>query len=92
MDLNLSRRKRERAVAKEVADAFLQATDATELAPPEKLAHHFALVYERLGIMPDDAAVSRVLHYASKEIARRGRVLDDLVTALNRFPPAELQP
>lgn len=92
MDLNLKRRKRERAIAKMVAEDFLRVTSAAELAPPEKLAHHFAVVCERQGFMPNAAAVSRVLHYASKDIARRGRVLDDLVIALNRFPPAELQP
>ena len=91
MDLNLKRRKRELAIAMEVADAFLQATDATELAPPEKLAHHFAVVCQREAFMPNAAAVSRILAYTSAEIARRGRVVNDLVTALNRFPPAELQ-
>jgi hypothetical protein len=92
MDFNLSRRKRELAIAKEVTDTFLQATNAVELAPPEKLMHHFVLVCERLGITPNDAAISRILAYTSKEIKRRKRVLDDLVTALNRLPAPELQP
>jgi hypothetical protein len=73
MDLSLSRRKRERAIAEEVADAFLHATDATELAPPEKLAHHFAFVFERLGIMPDDAAVSSPALRLEGDIAARAR-------------------
>ncbi|WP_439925307.1 hypothetical protein [Nitrobacter sp. JJSN] len=91
MDFNLSRRKRELAIAKEVTDAFLQATNAAELAPPEKLMHHFVLVCERLGITPNAPAISRILAYTSKEINRRKRVLDDLVTALNRLPAPELQ-
>jgi hypothetical protein len=92
MDLNPSRRKRERAVAKKVAEDFLQATNATELAPPEKLAHHFATVCERVGFMPNDAAISRILAYALKDINRRKRALDDLATALNRLPAPGLQP
>jgi hypothetical protein len=86
MDFNLSRRKRELTIAKEAADAFLQVTNATELAPPEKLMHHFVLVCERLDITPNDAAISRILAYTSKEINRRKRVLDDLVIALDPNP------
>lgn len=82
MDFNLGRRKRELTIAKEVTDAFIQATNAEELAPPEQLMHHFVLVCERLGMTPNDAAISRILAYTSKEIKRRKRVLDDLVTAL----------
>jgi hypothetical protein len=92
MDFNLCRRKRELAIAKEVADTFLQATNAAELAPPEKLVHHFMLVCERLGITPNDAAISRILAYALAEINRRKRALDDLMTALNGLPSPELQP
>lgn len=91
MDLNFSRRKREQAIAKEVADAFLQATDAKELAPPEKLAHHFALVCERLGFVSTEGSVSRILTYTKKEIARRDRVVGDLASALDRLPSLELQ-
>jgi hypothetical protein len=86
MDLNFSRRKREQAIALEVANELLSATTAKELAPPELLAHHFALVCERLGIMPNDAAVSRILTYALKEVERRGKVLDDLASALSKVP------
>jgi hypothetical protein len=83
MDLNFRRRRREVAVAREVADAFLQATDATALAPPEKLAHHFGLVCQRLDFVPNEMSAGRVLQYASKEIDRRRRVLGDLTTALD---------
>jgi len=90
MDLNLARRKRERAVAHEVADAFLQATDASALASAELLAHHFALVCERLSFVPTEASASRVLGYTSKEIARRARVVEDLKSALDRLPAPTL--
>jgi hypothetical protein len=77
MDWNLTRRKRERAVAEEVAVEFIRATESMEQsAPPELLAHHFATVCERLGFMPNDASAGRVFGYALKEILRTRRHVD----------------
>jgi ABC-type lipoprotein export system ATPase subunit len=87
MHLNFKRRAREQRIAVEVADQFVTATRSSEQpAPPELLAHHLGLVFQRLNFMPDRAAVARVLAYALKEIARRDRVISDLATAIDRLP------
>jgi ABC-type lipoprotein export system ATPase subunit len=93
MDLNFKRRAREQRIAVEVAEQFVRETRSSEqAAPPELLAHHMGLVFQRLNFIPDQAAIARVLAYASKEIARRDRVISDLTAAINRLPaPAGLK-
>jgi hypothetical protein len=94
MDWNLKRRKAELAIAHELAQQLLceLPSIAEQGAPPELLAHHFGLVCQRLDFAPDGTSAGRVLQYAMKEVNRRRRVLDDLVTALNRLPSPELRP
>jgi hypothetical protein len=83
MDLNPARRRRERAIAQEVAEELMREIKSTQGgAPPELLAHHFALVCQRLTFLPGEAEARRVLRYASKEIARRRREADRLVGAV----------
>jgi hypothetical protein len=89
MDLNLKRRKRELAIAEQVAVAFLATTDASALAPPEHLTRQFTLVCARLSVTPNDAAIGRILAYTLRDIVRRKRALDDLAAALNRLPSLE---
>ena len=85
MDLNLKRRKRERAIALDVEDEFLrEIKSAEQIAAPELLAHHFGLVCQRLAFMPSEAEAKRVLGYASKEIARKRREVDRLEKEISR--------
>ena len=63
-----------------------------QAAPPELLAHHMGLVFQRLNFIPDQAAIARVLEYALREIARRDRVVTDLTAAINRLPVPGLRP
>jgi len=84
MDWNLSRRKRERDVAQEVARQFLRELKsiAEQGAQPELLAHHFGLVCERLDFMPTEKSAERVLNYALKEIGRVHRKVDIIAAQL----------
>ncbi len=85
IDLNPARRRRERALAQEVADEFQRAIKSTQqVAAPELLAHHFALVCQRLAFVPGEAEARRVLRYASIEIARARREAERLVGAMKR--------
>jgi hypothetical protein len=89
MDWNLKRRKRELEVADEVAGEFVQATKSmTQAAPPEFLIHHFALVCERVGFMPDEASTGRVLGYALKAIQRLRRQVDAVADKIDRLAAA----
>jgi hypothetical protein len=76
MDLNLARRRREAAIAHEVAVQLLNEVSMAQAAQPELLAHHFAVVCERLGVLLDAAAVGRVLAYTSDLIKRKGRQVE----------------
>lgn len=93
MDLNFKRRAREQRIAVEVARQFMRETRSIEqAAPPELLAHHMGLVFQRVNFIPDQAAVARVLGYALKELARRDRVVSDLTAAINKLPVPESRP
>jgi hypothetical protein len=85
MDLNLKRRKRERAIALDVEDEFLrEIKSAEQIAAPELLAHHFGLVCQRLDFIPSEAEANRVLAYASKTIARKRREVERVARLLPR--------
>jgi hypothetical protein len=88
MDLNLTRRKREMAIAHEVAAELLREVTMAEAAKPELLAHHFASVCERLGVLLDEAAVGRVLRYTVGEIKRKGRNVESAQRRLERASAA----
>ena len=55
MDLNPVRRRRERGVARDVAREFMRNITTETGAPPELLAHHFALVCQRFDFIPNEA-------------------------------------
>jgi hypothetical protein len=77
VDLNPARRKRERGIAAEVKAEFLRGINQThEVAPPELVAHHFAVVCQRLNIIPTETEAKRILVYVSKELARACREVD----------------
>jgi hypothetical protein len=87
MDLNLTRRKREVAIAHEVVVEFLRKVPAAQASRPEALAHHFAIVCERLGVLLNEAAVGRVLAYASKELALKIRRMDRIAGSFDTSAP-----
>jgi hypothetical protein len=60
----------------------------TQAAQPELLAHHFALVCERLGVLLDAAAVGRVLRYTHEAIRRKGRQDEGLESEMDRVTEA----
>ena len=78
MDLNLSRRKREMVIADEVAAELLSKVSMVRAGQPEVIAHHFAVVCERLGVTLDNAAVGRVLGYTVRKIIRKERQVEDI--------------
>jgi hypothetical protein len=79
MDLNLPRRKREMAIADEVAAELLSKVSMTEAGQPDVIAHHFAVVCERLGVVTlDNAAVGRVLGYTVRKIVRKEQQFEDI--------------
>jgi hypothetical protein len=78
MDLNFSRRKRELAIADEVAAELLREVTMVEAGQPDVIAHHFAVVCERLGVTLDNAAVGRVLGYTVRKIIRKERQIEDI--------------
>jgi hypothetical protein len=57
-------------------------------AQPELLAHHFAVVCERLGVLLDAAAVGRVLRYTCSEIKRKQRQFEGVETKLDAVTEA----
>jgi hypothetical protein len=88
MDLNLSRRKREQAIADEVATELLRNVTMAEAGQPDVIAHHFAVVCERLGVTLDDAAVGRVLGYTVSRIVRKERQVESLRREMDRVSSA----
>ncbi len=83
MDLNLTRGRRERKIAQDVAREFLRNFTSTEtVAPAELLAHHFGLVCQRFSFVPDEAAATRILQHASRHVAGRRRKADRLLASL----------
>ena len=84
MDLNVARRKREVAIAHEVEAELLREVTMAEAAKPELLAHHFASVCARLGVLLDEAAVGRVLRCTVGEIKRKGRQVESAQRQLDR--------
>jgi hypothetical protein len=85
MDLNPARRKRERAIADEIVAELMREITTTEAVTPERIAHCAGLVFERLGVLPDDGVMGRVLGYAMKELARKNRELAYLRRQFDRF-------
>ncbi len=84
MDLNLKRRKRERAIASEVAAEFLREIRSSEqLAPPEILAHHFGRACLRMNVLLTEPEVARIFAYVEKSLARENRKVDRLRAKLN---------
>ena len=55
-----------------------------QAAEPELLAHHFAVVCERLGVLLDEAAVGRVLRYTVGYLKRKGRQVESAQKQLDR--------
>ena len=88
MDINLGRRKREMAIAQEVADELLRKVSMTEAGQPDVIAHHFAVVCERLGVRLDNAAVGRVLRYTTNAIIRKERQVEGLQRDMDRVTEA----
>jgi hypothetical protein len=88
MDLNLTRRKRELAIAHEVAAELLREVTIVHAVRPELLAHHFALTCERLGVLLDESAVGRVLRYTCSEIKRKQRQFEGIQTKLDAVTEA----
>jgi hypothetical protein len=88
MDLNLARRKREMALAHEVAAELLREVTMVQAVRPELLAHHFAVVCERLGVLLDEPAVGRALRYTVGEIKRKGRQVESAQKQLDRASAA----
>lgn len=87
MDLNFERRKREMAIAREVAEAFYRAvksaidagvTDTNKLQAENRdaLAHHFGMICQRHQLGEADA--KRVFGYAPRAIAARQHEMDAL--------------
>jgi hypothetical protein len=85
MDLNLTRRKRERAIADEIAAELMRELTTTEAVTPEGIAHCAGLVFERLGVVPDHGVMGRVLGYAMKKLSRKNRELAYLRRQYDRF-------
>jgi hypothetical protein len=59
-----------------------------QAAQPELLAHHFAVVCERLGVLLDEPAVGRVLRYTVGEIKRKGQKFERVQTQLDKVSAA----
>ncbi len=74
-----TRSQREHAVANALAKEFLRVAPSLQGFPPTLLAHHYGLVCERLGFMPDDASTGRILNYVLKQVTRLNRKLAKVV-------------
>lgn len=59
-----------------------------QAAQPELLAHHFAVVCERLGVLLDEPAVGRVLRYTVGYLKRKGRQVESAQKQLDRASAA----
>jgi hypothetical protein len=76
------------AIADEVAAELLSKVSMTEAGQPDVIAHHFAVVCERLGVTLDDAAVGRVLRYATNAIIRKERQVEDIQKKMDNLTEA----
>lgn len=86
MNLNFTRRKRERLIATEVEQQFLQEIkSSTEMAPPDLLAHHFAIVCLRLNFSPTDRSTGRILSYVAKSLSQKHRAICQFSDSLDRL-------
>jgi hypothetical protein len=81
MDLNLKRRKADRAIAREVAEQLFSAvrsglSDGATAVPVELIAHHFGIVCKRHEL--DEAAALRVYGYVNRSLKEIRRELADV--------------